>query len=180
MAQRRRSRVHFVMSTPAALLFVNEIDTYHRLGRAWCMQERSLRPLPTRAYTPSFPPFRHTPPTLLYRCALKACGNLGDYQQANDILVRMAEESLTPDIVHWNHALRASAACARWQETRLRLQEMEVCEGKEQGVVGRFLRCKKDSEAIVSVTCEDVSRPSTLPERTCMQQKRSSKYPRCF
>ncbi|CAM9972289.1 unnamed protein product, partial [Ectocarpus sp. 8 AP-2014] len=61
----------------------------------------------------------------IYRCALKACGNLGDYQQANDILVRMAEESLTPDIVHWNHALRASAACARWQETRLRLQEME-------------------------------------------------------
>ncbi|CAM9800577.1 unnamed protein product, partial [Ectocarpus sp. 12 AP-2014] len=62
----------------------------------------------------------------IYRCALKACGNLGDYEQANDILVRMAEESLTPDIVHWNHALRASAACARWQETRLRLQEMET------------------------------------------------------
>ncbi|CAM9360667.1 unnamed protein product, partial [Ectocarpus sp. 4 AP-2014] len=61
----------------------------------------------------------------IYRCALKACGNLGDYEQANDILVLMAEESLTPDIVHWNHALRASAACARWQETRLRLQEME-------------------------------------------------------
>ncbi|CAB1119855.1 unnamed protein product [Ectocarpus sp. CCAP 1310/34] len=62
----------------------------------------------------------------IYRCALKACGNLGDYDQANDILVRMAEESLTPDIVHWNHALRASAACARWQETRLRLKEMET------------------------------------------------------
>lgn len=60
------------------------------------------------------------------RCALKACGNLGDYRQADDLLARMAEESLTPDIVHWNHALRASAACARWQEARLRLQEMEV------------------------------------------------------
>ncbi|CAN0144831.1 unnamed protein product [Ectocarpus fasciculatus] len=62
----------------------------------------------------------------IYRCALKACGNLGDYDQANGIFVRMAEESLTPDIVHWNHALRASAACARWKETRLRLQEMET------------------------------------------------------
>lgn len=66
--------------------------------------------------------------TLFPRCALKACGNLGDYSQANDLLARMAAESLTPDIVHWNHALRASATCARWQEARLRLQEMEVFE----------------------------------------------------
>eukprot|EP00752_Nemacystus_decipiens_P006448 g5808.t1 len=62
----------------------------------------------------------------IYRCALKACGNEGDYGQANDLLARMSEESLTPDIVHWNHALRASAACARWQEARLRLQEMQT------------------------------------------------------
>lgn len=65
-------------------------------------------------------------PALYTRCALKACANLGDYRQANDLLARMVEENLTPDIVHWNHALRASAACARWQEARLRLQEMKV------------------------------------------------------
>lgn len=38
----------------------------------------------------------------------------------------MVEENLAPDIVHWNHALRASAAGARWREARARLQEMQV------------------------------------------------------
>lgn len=80
----------------------------------------------------TFVPFPVLPPLLCLpyhaskRCALKACGNLADYNQANDLLTRMKEEHLTPDIVHWNHALRASAACARWEEARLRLQGMKV------------------------------------------------------
>ncbi|CAM9832210.1 unnamed protein product, partial [Laminaria digitata] len=62
----------------------------------------------------------------IYRCALKACGNLGDCSRANGLLLQMAEEKLTPDIVHWNHALRASAASARWEEARSLLREMQA------------------------------------------------------
>ncbi|CAM9833926.1 unnamed protein product, partial [Hapterophycus canaliculatus] len=60
------------------------------------------------------------------RCALKACGNLGDCEQANDLLARMADESLSPGIIHWNHALRASAARGRWQEACVWLKEMKI------------------------------------------------------
>ncbi|CAM9677245.1 unnamed protein product [Scytosiphon promiscuus] len=61
-----------------------------------------------------------------YRCALKACGNLGDYNRANELLARMAEESLKPGTIHWNHALRASAARGRWEEAHARLREMKI------------------------------------------------------
>lgn len=60
------------------------------------------------------------------RCALKACGNLGDCDEAKELLARMAEEGLKPGSIHWNHALRASAADGRWEEARERLKEMKV------------------------------------------------------
>lgn len=38
----------------------------------------------------------------------------------------MERERLTPDVVHWNHALRAAAAAARWREARALLEDMKV------------------------------------------------------
>ena len=51
---------------------------------------------------------------------------MGDFNRANELLVQMVEEKLTPDIVHWNHALRASAASALWEGARSLLKEMQV------------------------------------------------------
>lgn len=119
----------FCVVAETALIHAWHVDTWYLVFQLLCVKLAcepsffSLCPCSSATFRTrrNYSPFDSVP-----RCALKACGNLGDYSRANELLLQMVEEKLTPDIVHWNHALRASAASARWEQARSLLREMQV------------------------------------------------------